>query len=291
MESINYEKATLEEYGYKDRRVLKKVFKIFNFVLVIGIIILIYLPIFVIALQSVNASNDLSVFTTFTITNYIHMFSDRMFATSVKNTLIVTLISTLIATIFGTLIAIGINSLEKKKRSKIILLNNIPLLNADIVTGISLMLVFSILLPIFPYLFGLPTLILAHVFFTLPYVVLSVLPKLKEIDPNLMDAAVDLGVKPYKSIYKVIVPAVNAGIFSGMLLAFTTSIDDFVVSYFTVGNGFDNLSIWIYGSIGKKSLNPAVYAFSTSLTLLMLFVLIIIYNLGKVRNKKNGKKV
>jgi spermidine/putrescine transport system permease protein len=291
MEKMVYEVASLSEYGFKDYKVLKKIFKIFNKVLVIGIIFLMYLPIFVIALQSVNASKDLSVFTKFSLDAYINMFKDRAFTNSVKNTLIVTFSSTIIATVLGTLIAIGINALDKKKRSKIILLNNIPLLNADIVTGISLMLVFSLLLPIFPYLFGLPTLILAHVFFTLPYVILSVIPKLKEIDPNLMDAAVDLGIKPYKAIYKVIVPAIKAGILSGMLLAFTTSIDDFVVSYFTSGNGYDNLSIWIYGSIGRKSLNPAVYAFSTTLTFTTLAVLLIVYKFNKKRNKKNGKKV
>lgn len=289
MEKKTYPVATLEEYGYKDYTVVKKIFKILTKVLVVLIIFLIYLPILVIALQSVNASKDLSVFTNFSFNSYIHMFSDRMFANSVKNTLLVTFTSTILATVLGTLIAIGINSLPKKFRQKIILLNNIPLLNADIVTGVSLMLVFSLLLPIFPYLFGLPTLILAHVFFTLPYVVLSVLPKLKEIDPNMMDAALDLGVKPYRAIYKVIVPAIKAGILSGMLLAFTTSIDDFVVSYFTNGNGFDNLSIWIYGSIGRKSLNPAVYAFSTTLTLTTLVVLLIVYKLNNRKVKKNGK--
>ena len=284
-----YEVATLEEYGYKDRKVLKKIFKILNMVLVVGIIFLLYLPILVIAIQSVNKSNDLSVFSEISFDSYIYMFRDRMFANAVRNTLFVTIVSTLLATIFGTLIAVGINSLNKKPRQKIILLNNIPLLNADIVTGISLMLVFSLFLPIFPYLFGLPTLILAHLFFTLPYVILSVLPKLKEIDPNTMDAAVDLGVKPYRAIYKVIVPAIKSGILSGMLLAFTISIDDFVVSYFTSGNGYDNLSIWIYSSIGKKSLNPAVYAFSTVLTLGTFIILLVVYNLNKKKAHKNGK--
>lgn len=284
-----YEVATLEEYGYKDHKVLKKIFKILNMVLVVGIIFLLYLPILVIAIQSVNKSNDLSVFSEISFDSYIYMFRDRMFANAVRNTLFVTIVSTLLATIFGTLIAVGINSLNKKSRQKIILLNNIPLLNADIVTGISLMLVFSLFLPIFPYLFGLPTLILAHLFFTLPYVILSVLPKLKEIDPNTMDAAVDLGVKTYRAIYKVIVPAIKSGILSGMLLAFTISIDDFVVSYFTSGNGYDNLSIWIYSSIGKKSLNPAVYAFSTVLTLGTFIILLVVYNLNKKKAHKNGK--
>ncbi len=167
------------------------------------------------------------------------------------------------------------------------MLNNIPLLNADIVTGISLMLMFSLVLPVFPYIFGPFTLILAHLFFTLPYVVLSVLPKLRETDPNLMDAALDLGVKPYRALLKVVIPAIKAGIFSGMLLAFTMSIDDFVISYYTTGNGFDNLSIWIYGSIGRKSLTPSVYAFSTLLTFITL-ISIVVYQV--LMQKKRGKR-
>ena len=166
-----------------------------------------------------------------------------MLASAIQNTAIVSLTSTILATVLGTFIAMGIYYLFPKAKQQILLLNNIPILNADIVTGISLMLVFSLLLPVFPYIFGLPTLILAHLFFTLPYVILSVLPKLGEVDPNLMDAAADLGLKPIKSLVKVMVPAVKAGIFSGMLLAFTMSVDDFVVSYYTTGNGYDNLSI------------------------------------------------
>lgn len=286
---MEYPRATLEEYGYKEHKISKKLFKIFNQILFVVIIILLYLPIFLIALQSVNNTQDLSVFNKISFDAYIHMFRDRMFTNAVQNTLIVTLAATAIATVLGTLIAIGINSLPQKKRQNIILLNNVPLLNADIVTGISLRLLFSLLLPIFPYLFGLPTLILAHLFFTLPYVVLSVLPKLKEMDPNMMDAATDLGVKPYRALRKIIVPAIKAGIFSGMLLAFTMSIDDFVVSYFTTGNGYNNLSIWIYSSIGRKSLNPAVYAFSTLLTILTLFILLVVNYMNKQRGvKKNA---
>ena len=206
-----------------------------------------------------------------------------MLASAIQNTAIVSLTSTILATVLGTFIAMGIYYLFPKAKQQILLLNNIPILNADIVTGISLMLVFSLLLPVFPYIFGLPTLILAHLFFTLPYVILSVLPKLGEVDPNLMDAAADLGLKPIKSLVKVMVPAVKAGIFSGMLLAFTMSVDDFVVSYYTTGNGYDNLSIWIYGSIGRKSLTPSVYAFSTLLTLSTALVLLAVNLLSKRR--------
>ena len=201
------------------------------------------------------------------------MFSNRLLNQAIKNTFTVSILATLISTVLGTLIAIGIFYLPQKARQKILLLNNIPLLNADIVTGITLMLLFSMVLGIFPYFFGLPTLLLAHIFFTLPYIILSVIPKLKEMDPNTMDAAQDLGLKPLKSIWKVIVPAVKSGIFSGLVLAFTISFEDFAVSYFTTGNGFDNMSIWIYSSIGKRSLFPGVYAFSTLLTLgSMIFV-------------------
>jgi len=280
-------KARLEDYGFKDYRILKKAFNIFNKIMVFLIIFMLYLSIIVIAIQSVNSSTDISVFDKFTLKWYRDIGNHTMLMDAIGNTFTVSIVATLLATILGTLIAIGINSLSLKKRQRIILLNNIPLLNADIVTGISLKFVFALLLPIFPYIFGFPTLLLAHLFFTLPYVILSVLPKLKEMDPNMMDAATDLGVKPYKALVKVILPAIKSGIFSGMLLAFTMSFDDFVISYFNTGNGYDNLSIWIYSSIGRKSLTPSVYAFSTLLTLVTLIIVVI---LNFVNKKKELKK-
>ena len=282
-----YPKASVEEYGYKNQRFLRKAYQIFNKVLVVLVIFLMYLPVITIALQSFNSSSELTAFGSFTFKWYGEIFQHPMLSSAIQNTVIVSLSSTLLATVLGTFIAMGIYYLSPKAKQRILLLNNIPILNADIVTGISLMLVFSLLLPIFPYMFGLPTLILGHLFFTLPYVILSVLPKLGEVDSNLMDAAADLGLKPIKSLWKVMVPAVKAGIFSGMLLAFTMSVDDFVVSYYTTGNGYDNLSIWIYGSIGRKSLTPAVYAFSSLLTLGIAIVLLTVNLLSKrkVRNK------
>lgn len=284
----NYPKAKLEDYGYKDYSLEKKIWKVLSNILVILILMGLYISTLLIAIQSFNSSSNVLEFGSFTFKWYIEMFSTISLRNAIKVTLIVSFISTIIATILGTLVAVGINSLEKKKKERIILLNNIPLLNADIVTGISLMLIFSLFLPIFPFLFGPFTLILAHLFFTLPYVILSVLPKLRELDNNLMDAALDLGVKPYKALIKVILPSILTGVFSGMLLAFTMSIDDFVISYYTTGNGFDNLSIWIYSSIGRKSLTPSVYAFSTSLTLFTL-LLLVIYNLI-LRRGKHVKK-
>ncbi|MFA5542296.1 MAG: ABC transporter permease [Bacilli bacterium] len=283
---MKYEKATLQDYGFKDYSQLKKIYSVLNKIMLTIVILMLYLSVIIIAIQSFNSSTDLSVFNKFTFKWYTEIFSNKMLTNAISNTFVVSIFATLLATILGTLIAIGINSLPQKKKQRMILLNNIPLLNADIVTGISLMFVFSLLMPIFPYIFGFPTLLMAHLFFTLPYVILSVLPKLKEMDPNIMDAATDLGVRPYRALTKVIVPAVKSGIFAGMLLAFTMSFDDFVISYFTTGNDFDNLSIWIYSSIGRKSLTPSVYAFSTLLTAFTLISLTIYNSFNKNKVKK-----
>ncbi len=281
--------ATMSAYGYKDYTILKKVLKILGWCVVISVAIMLYLSIFVIFIYSINSNKSVNEFGEVTLKWYKEIWTHRMLRTSIINTFAVSLVATLLSTIFGTLIAIGIYSAAKKKQKWMMLLNNIPLLNADIVTGISLMLIFSLLLRIFPYIFGFPTLIIAHVYFTLPYVILNVLPKLREMDPNLIDAALDLGVKPKKAIWKVVVPAVKSGILSGVLMAFTMSFDDFVISYFTTGNGFDNLSIWIYGSIGRKDLTPAVYAFN-SLVIFGAMAILLSVNAVRRKNLKRSRK-
>ena len=284
----NLEYATLEEYGYKERKVLKTIWKIIKIILLVFSVFMLYFSIIIIAIQSFNSSDSTTEFTSFTFKNYLEMFSKRSLNNAILNTFKTSILATLIATVLGTFIAIGIYYLPSKVKSRLLLLNNIPLLNADIVTGVSLMLVFSIFLPICKQLFGFWTILIAHIYFILPYIILSVLPKMKEIDPNLMDASLDLGVKPFRSVIKVIIPAIKGGIFSGMVLAFTISFEDFVVGYFTTGNGYNTLSIWIYSSIGRKSLFPGVYAFSTLLTATMI-ILIVIYNLIKGRGH-HGKK-
>jgi spermidine/putrescine transport system permease protein len=283
----SYPKATLEEYGYNDYSKFKLPAKIFKNFLFILIFIMLYLAIIVIALQSVNSSVRTSEFLSVTFNWYPNILQEEDLMTAIRNTFIVSFIATFIATVAGTFFAVGLYSLEKKKRQKVMLMNNVPMLNADIVTGFSLMLMFRLLMPIFPNIFGLFTLVMAHLFFTFPYVVLSVMPKLKETDPNLMDAALDLGIKPYKALIKVVIPAIKAGIFSGMLLALTMSIDDFVISYFNTGAGFDNLSIWIYGVIGRRNLTPSVYAFSTLLT---LFTLAGLLGYTFIQHSMKGKK-
>lgn len=286
----DYVRATIEEYGFKEHKYLKISWKIISKILLAFAIFMLYFAVIIIAIQSFNSSDSTTQFESFTFANYIHMFDKRTLNDSIINTFKTSILATLIATVLGTFFAIGAYFLPPKVKARLSLLNNIPLLNADIVTGISLMLVFSALLPINKHIFGFWTILIAHIYFILPYIFLSVLPKMKEIDPNMLEASMDLGIKPFKSIVKVIIPAIRGGIFSGMVLAFTISFEDFVVGYFTTGNGYNTLSIWIYSSIGKKSLFPGVYAFSTALTLLMILV-IVIYNIvkGRLDHEKKAK--
>lgn len=286
----NYERATIEEYGYRNYKTLKMIWSIASKVLVGFSIFMLYFAVIVIAIQSFNASDSTTEFTTFTFDNYLNMFTKRGLNNAILNTFKTSIFATLIATVLGTFVAIGTFFLPPKIKNRLTLLNNIPLLNADIVTGTSLMLIFSVLKVINNQIFGFWTILIAHVYFIFPYIILSVLPKMKEIDPNMLDASLDLGVKPFKSVLKVIIPAIKGGIFSGLVLAFTISFEDFVVGYFTTGNGYNTLSIWIYSSIGRKSLFPGVYAFSTALTVLMV-IGIVIYNIIKGRiGAKNEKK-
>ena len=286
----NYERATIEEYGYKNHIVLKTIWSILSKVLVVFAIFMLYFAVIVIAIQSFNSSDSTTEFASFTFANYINMFTKRGLNNAILNTFKTSIFATLIATVLGTFVAIGTFFLPPKVKNRLTLLNNIPLLNADIVTGTSLMLIFSVLKVINNQIFGFWTILIAHIYFIFPYIILSVLPKMKEIDPNMLDASLDLGVKPFKSVLKVIIPAIKGGIFSGLVLAFTISFEDFVVGYFTTGNGYNTLSIWIYSSIGRKSLFPGVYAFSTALTVLMI-VGIVIYNIVKGRiGARNEKK-
>ncbi|MBR6517283.1 MAG: ABC transporter permease [Bacilli bacterium] len=284
--------ARMQDYGYRDFRILQKIWKVISTILVFIVILLVYLSVIIIAIKSFNADTAQSEFTKFTFDHYLNMFSEASLTYSIENTFKISLAATAISTIAGTLVAVGIHYLFGKKRQYIMMLNNIPLLNADIVTGISIMLIFSLVMriPGLEYIFGFPTMLVSHVYFCLPYVILNVLPKLKEIDSNMMDAALDLGLRPSKALLQVIVPAIKSGIFAGLIFAFTMSFDDFVISYYTTGNGFNNLSIWIYSSIGRKSLKPQVYAFSTLITFGAMAILLICNFLSGRKGAKYGKK-
>jgi len=248
---------------------------------------IIYLPIVVIAILSVNASARDYVFTGFSLKWYKEIFVDTRLLEAITNTLTVAILSTIISTILGTFFAIGINTLKKKTRLRFMVLNNIPVVNPDIVTGIGLLLVFSLL----PISFGMPSMLLAHIFFSIPFVVLSVLPKLKNLDPNLYEAALDLGATKFEAIIKVIIPSIKVGIIAGALIAFTMSIDDFVISYFVYGSGYQNVSIWIYSRLGRRTFSPAVYAYNTLIVFVTITGLVIFNRLSQKTKRLKGDKI
>jgi spermidine/putrescine transport system permease protein len=255
------------------------------------ILVLMYLPVLFIIILSFNSSLVGNEFKDFTFTWYLQMFSKKKLTDAIMNTLTISILSTVLSTVFGTLFAIGINSLSKKHRQGLILLNNLPILNADIVSGVFLFFVFKVIgnMLNIRYPLGYGTLLISHIFFSLPYVVLSVLPKLNEIDDNLFDAALDLGCKPNQALRKVIIPSIMGGIFSGAVLAFTMSIDDFTISYFVSGAKIQNLSIWIYSSSSNNRYGniQSAYAFYSILTVVM-FVVLVGYNI--ISNNKQTKR-
>lgn len=257
-------------------------------VLFLGIVIFIlYLPILILFVLSIDSSRTGNTFTGVTFQWYKEIFTNRSLYMSILTTFAVALSATCISAFLGTFAAIGIQALSKKAKEKVILLNNIPVLNAEIVTGISIMIICSFLIPFIPDFFGYWTMLIAHVFFTMPYVILSVLPKLSELDPNLYDATTDLGVRPFRALWKIVIPSIEPGIVSGSLLAFTLSIDDFVISYFTSGNGVQNFSNWIYVRLGRRNFTPAAYAYNSLLTLVMLLIVLVP---AFRKNKKNKKE-
>ena len=218
------------------------------------------------------------MWTGFTFDWYIKLFHNQLIIKSVINTFIVAISSSIIATILGTAAAIGINSLNKTMKSSIMTITYIPIINPEIVTGVSLMLLFSFL----KMQFGFSTLILAHITFNIPYVILNVIPKIRQIDKYIYDAAMDLGCSPFMTLFKVIIPEIMPGILAGFIMSFTFSLDDFVISYFTSGPTSQTLPIIIF-SMTRRKVSPEINALSTIIFILVLSILLIT-NLNK--NKK-----
>ncbi len=235
------------------------------------IYIFLYAPIVVLIIFSFNESRLRGSFTGFSLKWYEQLFADRAILQALYNTVLVAVISTIISTFIGVFAAIGMYSMRGWKKEAMLNLNYIPVINPDIVTAVSLMALFKFL----SIKLGMSTMIISHVVFSVPYVILSILPKLKQLDVNLIDAAMDLGAKPLYAIVKVVIPQISSGIVTGALMAFTLSIDDFVISYFNTGHGFSNLSITIY-SMAKKGINPSINALSTLMFAFMLALLLII---------------
>lgn len=265
-----------------------------NRILTVLIFAFLYLPMLVLIVASFNTGKDLTVFQSFTLEQYKALFRDEDLLALLGNSLLISILSTGIATAFGTFSAVGIHNLKPRLRKAVMGLTNIPMTNPDIVTGISLSLLFvfvgSTLLHQKESL-NFWTLLLAHITFNLPYVILNVMPKLKQMNPALQDAAMDLGCTPVQSFFKVTLPEIMPGVISGAIMAFTMSLDDFVISYFVTGSGFLTLPVEIY-SYTKKPMQPRVYAMFT-LLFLLIFVLMVVMNLLQIRTdrKKVNKQV
>ena len=258
-----------------------------NRIITLLIFVFLYAPMAVLIAASFNVGKDITQFEGFTFQQYAEVFRDRSLLTLLGNSLIISVLASGIATAFGTVAAVGIQGLNPRIRRTVMSLTNIPMTNPDIVTGISLSLLFVF---VGSKLLGQRdsltfwTLLIAHITFNLPYVILNVMPKLKQMDRSLVEAAMDLGCTPIQSFFKVTLPEIMPGIISGAIMAFTMSLDDFVISYFVTGLDFITLPVEIY-NYTKKQLQPKIYAMFTMLFLLIL-VLMVVMNLLQLRQDK-----
>lgn len=253
------------------------------------IFVIMYLPLIVMMVFSFNASNSTSNFTGFSLHWYEEMLRDSTAMQALKNTFVLAAVNALVATVLGTMAAVGIFGMRNKWfKSGILSVTNIPMMNPEIVTGVSLMLLFAFVGRIMarPEALGFGTMLIAHVTFSLPYVVLNVLPKLNQTDPHLAEAAQDLGSTPVHAFFKVVFPSIMPGIISGALMAFTLSIDDFVISHYVSGS-YTTLPLLIY-SMTKKRVTPKMYAVCTCIFLSVL-VLLLVMNLMQLRQAKKMK--
>ena len=253
--------------------------KVFRTVWMALVLLFLYAPIAVMIALSFNASVSRSQWTGFTLNWYAQLFHDPTILGALRTTLEVAMIATVVSTVIGTLGAIGMHSMSTGMANMLINVSYLPMTTPDIVTGVSLMLMF-----LFVHVsLGKWTMIMAHIAFDIPYVLFSVMPKLKQMNPNLYEAALDLGCHPVRALYKVIIPEITPGIFTGALLAFTMSLDDFVISYFTSSDMYPNLSRIVYSST-KLGVKPTMYALSTLMFVTILLLLVIINKRTKLEN-------
>ncbi len=244
-----------------------------------------YFPILYVILFSFNSTKSLTKFSGFSLVWYRRMFNDRTIMEAIGYTFLCAIIATAVSTVVGTVTAIGMSKSKRVVREAITQVNNLPMLNPDIVTAIGFMLFFTSL----RVTTGFTTMVLAHIAFCIPYVILSVMPKIRQMDPNIPEAALDLGCTPLQALWKVIIPQIKPGIISGALIAFSMSFDDFVISLFTTGPGVNNISIYVYANM--KRVNPTINALSTIVVAIVTVVLILVNVVPMVRerNKKNAE--
>ena len=264
----------------KTKDSLKKVTE--NFYLAL-IMIFLYAPIATLMVLSFSNSKSRTQWGGFTLRWYGEMFESATIMNALQNTLVIAFASALIAAVIGTAAAIAINSMKPFPKTVIMGITNIPMLNADIVTGISLMLAFIA----FGISLGFKTILIAHITFNIPYVILSVSPKLKQTNKSVYEAAMDLGAAPVYAFFKVVFPDILPGVLSGFLLAFTMSLDDFIITHFTKGAGVDTLSTKIYTEV-KKGIKPEMYALST---IIFVTVLLLLFLVNKAPKEKNERRI
>ncbi len=263
-----------------------------NRIITVLIFIFLYIPMAVLVVASFNTGKDITEFEGFTLMRYVEVFQDRSLLTLLGNSLLISILASSIATVFGTVAAMGIHNLRPRMRRTVLSLTNIPMTNPDIVTGISLSLLFVF---VGSKMLGQResltfwTLLIAHITFNLPYVILNVMPKLRQMDPSLQEAAMDLGCTPLQSFFKVTLHEIMPGIITGAIMAFTMSLDDFVISYFVTGLDFITLPVEIY-NYTKKQLQPKIYAMFTML-FLFIFILMAVMNILQLRQEKRKREV
>ena len=238
---------------------------------------------------SFNETKSRSVFSGFTLDWYKRLFHNRIIISSLINTIIIASIASVVSTVLGTLAAIGINSMRKVPKAVVMNITNMPIINPEIVTGVSLMLLFVFFAARMNLEFGFVTLLIAHITFDVPYVILNVMPKFNQMDPHLYEAAQDLGCSPFKAFRKVVLPEIMPGVVSGFLMSFTYSLDDFVVSYFTTGSTSQTLPITIY-SMTRRKVSPEINALSTLIFIAVIIVLIVKNAIENRAAKKSGAK-
>ncbi|MEE1046595.1 MAG: ABC transporter permease [Clostridia bacterium] len=238
------------------------------------VLMFLYVPIFVMIVFSFNSTKSRSVFSGFTLEWYAKLFQNELIISSLINTIIIAVCASIIATVLGTMAAIGIVRMNKFTKAAVMNVTNIPIINPEIVTGVSLMLLFVFFKARMNLEFGFGTLLIAHITFDVPYVILNVIPKFRQMQPNIYEAAQDLGCSPVKAFFKVVMPEIMPGIISGFLMAFTFSLDDFIISYFTSGPTSQTLPITIY-SMTRRKVSPEINALSTIIFVVVVIVLVV----------------
>ncbi len=252
------------------------------------IFLFLYAPIFVLIVFSFNSLKSRTIWGGFSLQWYVQLFQNSRILDSLRTTLLLSVMAAAIATVVGTAAAIGFNSMKRRPRGILMTVSNVTMTNAEIITGVSMMLLFVIAGRFLGFRQGFGTLLIAHITFDIPYVILSVMPKLRQLDPNIYEAAQDLGATGFLAFRKVVLPEIMPGVLNGMLIAFTMSIDDFIISYFTAGSETSTLALEIY-SMTRKRISPEINALSTLMFLTVLLLLVVV-NIRQTRQDRAQRR-